>query len=368
MKEAEARRYLLHATGLAQKAPDVVTLLDHLGCIQLDPIDRYGTSAELTAWARLKTPTDVYGGLANRGFEHFAKERCFLAPRFFSWYRGKVVETPWWRHDERLGRSPEGLLEEVRAEIAEKGPIRAEGLSDRGKVEAMDWSGWKGTGKLSTLALELLWTRCEVVVAARDAQGRRLYDLPERALPAEAFVTKEGDFGEEMVVERVRSAGLLPTAGGAHWSMLRDHRSDGTLQRLEKQGRIRKIRLGRRDYLALPDDGRTLEPLPDGELRVIAPLDPLLWERRLIEQIFGFSYVWEIYKPEAQRRWGYYVCPLLRGERLVGRMEARRSGKMLELTGLWWEENAREDDREQLEPCLQRLALANGCEAVKRLV
>ena len=366
MTDAEARRYLLHATGLSAPVATPGALLEQLGCIQLDPIDRYGTSAELVAWARLPQPADLYGSLANRSFEHFAKERCILSPRFFPWYQGKAVQTPWWRHDERLGHLADTLLDEVRAEVAEKGPVRPDQLESRGTVEAMDWAGWKGTGKRTTLALETLWTQCRVVVAARDSHGRRLYDVPERALPAEAFARVTGDFGEEMVVERVRSAGLLCTAGGAHWSMLKDHRSDGTVERLEKQGRIRRVTLGRRSYLALLETAKSLPELPDQELRVLAPLDPLLWDRKLVEHLFGFDYVWEIYKPEAQRRWGYYVCPLLRGERLVGRIEARRAGKTLQLLGLWWEDRATAGDKAELEGCLERLARANGCTEVVR--
>jgi uncharacterized protein YcaQ len=115
----------------------------------------------------------------------------------------------------------------------------------------------------------------------------------------------------------------------------------------------------------LPTVQDDMPELPDEELRVIAPLDPLIWDRGLVRDLFDFDYVWEIYKPESQRRWGYYVCPLLRGERLVGRMEARRDGGVLRLTGLWWEALVTAEDRKALDPCLLRLAQANGCHDVE---
>jgi uncharacterized protein YcaQ len=150
--------------------------------------------------------------------------------------------------------------------------------------------------------------------------------------------------------------------------MLGPWRQDGTVERLLKEGTLEEHKIGRRPYLCLPEPASSIPPLPEGPLRVLAPLDPLLWDRRLIAELFDFDYVWEIYKPEAERRWGYYVCPLLRGERLVGRIEARRDGTTLRLTGLWWEPGARPDDRAQLGEALGRLATANGCVTVENSV
>lgn len=363
-----ARRWLLHSAALFDAPPTTTGLLDRLGCIQLDPIDRYGSSAELVAWARIPglQRGDLNLQLRNKNFEHFAKERCLIHPRFFSAYRGQALETPWWRASERQAQLSKDLLAEVVAEVRERGPIRAEELSDRGGGPALDWSGWKSTSKRSSLAAELLWTTCALVVAARDRQGRRLYDVPERALSAEALAAPPPqDIPGFLVEERVRSAGLLSRAGGPQWSMLGPWRQDGTVERLLKDGRLEEHKIGRRPYLSLPiPPPAGLPPLPEGPLRVLAPLDPLLWDRRLIAELFDFDYVWEIYKPEAERRWGYYVCPLLRGERLVGRIEARRDGSTLRLTGLWWEPGARRDDQAELGEALERLAAANGCTMV----
>ena len=68
-----------------------------------------------------------------------------------------------------------------------------------------------------------------------------------------------------------------------------------------------------------------------------APLDPLLWDRELVRTLFDFEYVWEVYKPASQRRWGWYVCPLLQRDRLIGRVEARVDGKALVVSKLWLE-------------------------------
>ena len=79
---------------------------------------------------------------------------------------------------------------------------------------------------------------------------------------------------------------------------------------------------------------------PPPAVTFLAPLDPFVWDRDLLRELFDFDYVWEVYVPEAKRRWGYYVLPLLFGDRLVGRIEPRidRSTGTLRMLGLWWEE------------------------------
>lgn len=360
----EARGVLIGAARLGRvsgrAAEGARTMLAELGCVQLDPIDRIGTNADLVAFARVDglRRGDVHAAWRGVSFEHFAKERCVIDARFFPHYRGQAVETPWWRNSDRMKRLSPAVLDEVRAEVAERGPLCSDALEDRGRAEAMDWGGWKSTGKVTSLALEVLWTRCEVVVSGRDARGRRLYDVPGRALGAWAEAPATGVFGEEMLVERVRTAGLLSRAGGPHWSMLRDTRTDGTVERLVEGGRLVEVRVGRRPYLALPDAPRP--PEDDGAVRILGPLDPLLWDRALLSEAFAFDYVWEVYKPEDKRVWGYYVCPILQDGRLVGRLEGRRDGPVLRVDRVWGE-----PDPARLYAALERLAEANGCEAVE---
>lgn len=336
----DARRILLHATALGESFPrgqaGARAVLARLGCIQLDPIDRIGTNAELVAAARVDGTRRwmLHHANAGRAFEHFAKERCLLHASFFPHYRGQAVETPWWRHDERMRRLSASILDEVLAEVRERGPLLASSLADRGRVEPLSWDGWSSTARASSLALEVLWTRCEIVVAGRDATGRKLYDLPGRALGHWAEAPAEGSFGEQLLLARVRVAGLLARAGGACWSMLKQARSDGTVDRLLEAGQLVEVQLGRRPYLSLP--AYLDAPMPPARPpRVLGPLDPLLWDRRLVEEAFGFAYTWEVYKPAERREFGWYVVPVLAGGRLVGRVEAVREEGALRVLGSW---------------------------------
>ena len=94
----------------------------------------------------------------------------------------------------------------------------------------------------------------------------------------------------------------------------------------------------RRRYLAPADLLDRSFPEDDGRLRILGPLDPLIWDRALVRQAFDFDYVWEVYKPASKRRWGWYVCPLLHRGALVGRIEAHLEGPRLVLDQLWREQ------------------------------
>ena len=327
-----ARQILLHATGLLRRSPSpglagALTVLNALGCVQLDPLDRIGTNADLVLHARVDGTRrgDWARTMPGHAFEHFAKERCLLPARLFPCYRTRAHQAPWWRLSERLKRLPQGILDEVLAELAERGPLTPKGLSARGKVEAMDWSGWKGTSDANAMALEVLWTRCLVVSAGRTPRGERIYDVPARALPEhETLPAPEPE--RALLMERVRGAGLLTTTQGPQWSMLSEVRTSPLVDQLVAEGALVKVEVtgSRRTYLTLPEHLDAPAEEPDDELRVLGPLDPLLWDRKLVAQIFNFDYIWEVYKPAEKREWGYYVTPLLYRGQLVGRIEARR--------------------------------------------
>ncbi len=327
----EARPLVLAAARLAPTT-SARGALDVLGCVQLDPIDRVGRSQDLVLHARVPGyRRHGWVGLDD-SFEHFAKERCLLPGWLFPWYRDRSRAQPWWRATERMKRLSPTLLSEVLAEVRRRGVVSARDLSDHGRVEPLDWHGWRGTSSAAKLALETLWQRCDVVVCERDEHGHHRFDLPERALPDRCGAPAPSD--EEVLLHRVRQAGWLPIASGPWWGQLRWMRP--ALDDLVDRGLLTAVRLtgSRRTWVVHAD---TLEEHfePDDRMRVIAPLDPLIWDRALVLAAFGFPYVWEIYKPVEKRRWGYYVCPLLHGERLVGRIEARRTPDGLEIVGRW---------------------------------
>ncbi len=364
----EARRYLL--TKLRLMRPKyrgkrgVRALLSDLRQIQLDPLDPIGENADLVALARVDgiAKGDVYRhSLPGHAFEHFAKERCLLPASAFPQYRDQAVQTPWWRLSTRKERVSAEVIDRVEAEVQARGPISARDLTDHGAVKPIDWSGWKGTSKASSMALEVLWTQCRVVVAERTRSGKR-YDVPARALP-DHHRAPALPFARWALLERVHAAGLLARAGGPCWSMLRDVRTSGLVDALIAEGTIEEVEVegSRRPYLAPAGFREARLQQPDDRLRILGPLDALLWDRKLVRQVFGFDYVWEVYKPKRERRYGWYVCPLLHRGHLVGRLEAHVEDETLVVDRLW-SEPGHAIDPVALDDALARHAVALGCD------
>lgn len=368
-----AARLLVGHTGLARPevqtgAEGVRSMLAARRCVQLDPLDPIGTNADLVALARVDglVRGDVYSALLpGHAFEHFAKERCLIPAAAFPHYRDHAHETAWWRDGERLSRLGPGLLEDVLAEVAEVGPVAVSDLTDRGRVAPLDWSGWKGTGKATSMAVEVLWRRCQVVVCGRAGRSK-VIDVPRRALALVADLLVEEPFAEWALRDRAEAAVLLSRSGGAFWSALDPVRRSPVPDTLVARGLLQELRVegSPRTYLAPPDLLDRPLPEPDDRLRILGPLDPVMWDRKLVQAAFGFDYVWEVYKPAGVRRWGWYVCPLLHRGALVGRIEARAAGGQLVVDRLWRE--APSFDDEALERTLAAHAVALGLTGVVR--
>ena len=371
--EARERMLAYHLLRRREKG-SVVALIERLGCIQLDPLDPMGTNADLVVMARLDQVDrgDVYREAYSGAFEHFAKVRCLLPASAFPHYRQRSVEASWWRLKRRREKVDATVVDEVEAEVRELGPCTARALTDRGRVEPLDWSGWKGTPKATSMALEILWTDCRIVVAGRRGR-QKLYDVPERALGPIASATPTENFEQWAVLHRARCAGLLPRRGGPWWSSLTEVRRSPLIGQLIEEGQLVEVRVEGMAgaHLAPPAfleaDPSTLfgAAASDDAMRILGPLDSLLWDRKLVRAIFGFDYLWEVYKKPHLRRWGWYVMPLLHRGQLVGRIEGRAVGEELRIDRLW--ERARGAlHMGALDECLAEHARACGCDHFSR--
>lgn len=370
----DARRLLVTHLGLARPlgrgAKGTRAVLERLRCIQLDPLDVLGTNADLVVMARVDDVArgDVWRHLfPKHAFEHFAKERCILPARAFPYYRrhGHEAQTPWWKHGERERRVPPRLVQAVLEEIRERGPMTARELTDHGTVEPLDWSGWKSTSKATTMAVEILWTLGDIVVAGRTESREKIYDVPERSF-GDAGEAKE-EFARWALRERVLAAGLLTRAGGSMWSMLGVVRTSPVVEQMIEEGELVDVMVegSPRHYLAAPSFLKTKPARYDERVRILGPLDPLLWDRNLIRHVFDFDYVWEVYKPEHQRKWGWYVCPLLQRDTLIGRIDARVDGNTLVVKKLWLEDGKGDADVDAIRAALERHAEMCGAAKVK---
>jgi uncharacterized protein len=360
-----ARRFLIarHLLGPARSlegGPDaVLEVVRRFGSIQYDPIAVAGRNHDLVLHARVAGYAPAWCDLLyerRRIFEAFNKGLALVPTEEFPWFRASPIE------------SAPGLLAE-HAEVAEKvlERIRAEGpLSaldfERPSKHVMAWD-W-GTSSVVRAVLEAYAATGVLGLARRDG-NRRHYDLLERLLPAEVLARKV-PLHEQLrhkMHSRYRAHGLLGIAaagdvfaglGPAKPDPERpDHPGRTALrEELVESGELVRVTVEgvRGPRFVLRDEAELLSapPEPPPSVAFLPPMDPLMWDRSLLQPLFHFDWKWEVFTPEPQRRWGYYVLPIVFRDRFVGRIEPRidRAEGLVRVLGLWWEEGFRPDRAE----------------------
>jgi uncharacterized protein YcaQ len=337
-----------------------------LGSIQFDPLGVAGRNHDLVLHARVAGYRSAWADTllydTRELYETFNKGLSLLPTAELPWYR-----INWDRAllDDRVAAQHERreTMEHVVAQIRERGPQSSGDFERHRTAKAVDWF-WGPTNEIRA-ALEALW-EAGVLGLARREGNRRYYDLAERIYPAELLAHRPTQLEQRRhkLLSRYRAHGLLGASGQAElWYGIAPAKLDpkaperssreelragllaaGDMVQVEVDG-VRGSRfVVRDDILAVETAMAEADDAPVGgalgpRVTFLAPLDPLVWDRDLLRQLFDFDYVWEVYVPEAKRRWGYYVLPLLFGDRLVGRIEPRidRGAKVVRILNVWWE-------------------------------
>ncbi len=352
LSRAQARRVALAAQGFGRPRPDRVptmrdlqSVITRLGQFQIDSINVVTRAHFMPAFSRLG-PYDV--GLLERA-AHRAPRRVFeywghaaslidvqLQPAMrFRMQAGAHI----WGGVERVARDNPALVEEVRAQVAARGPISSRQLEID---EVRDRSNWGWNWSSVKTVLEWLFYLGEVTSAYRNAQFERVYDLPERVLPR-AVLEQPTPSPEESVRELVRRAGAA--LGVASEFCLRDYFRTGpdatrsAIADLVETGELVPVRIEGWENKAtyLWHDAR--HPRSVEARALLSPFDSMVFERARLEKLFGFNYRIEIYVPEPRRVYGYYVYPFLLGDRFVARVDlkADRSADVLRVNAAWLE-------------------------------
>ena len=318
----------------------MLQVLRRLGSIQFDPVAVAGRNHDLVLHARVAgyRPAwcdDLYERRAI--FEATNKALSFVPTSEFPWFRHPMGRKGLRFHHAALADNAavaERVLERIRAE----GPLSSRDF-EREPGPTKDWFGMPENAVRAVL--EAFTVTGEIGLARRDGNVR-YYDLLERLLPAEvlAHEVSEREQVRHKLLSRHRAHGLLGAGGTfariADPQERRDlHRelvADGTLVPVEVEG-VRSKRF------VLAEELELLQAPPESTPSVafIAPFDSLLWDTALLASLFDFEYVWEGFFTPVKRRWGYYVLPVLFGDRFVARIEPRIEGDRVEVLGLWWE-------------------------------
>jgi hypothetical protein len=355
-----AIRHLLAPPRALPAEPESVTaVVDRIGSLQFDPLEVAGRNHDLVLQARIagyrRELTDelLYG--RRLLFEAYNKALNLLPTRELPYYRiAWQSGADGWAG--RLLAEHEPLAQKLLAEIEAHGPRSS---TDFERGESIDW--WWGPTTAVRAVLEALAASGRLGLSRRDG-NRRYFDLVERLFPADLLAIRipEREQRRHKLLSRYRAHGLLGAAGsGELWlgigpaalrAELRAELVDrGELVAVSVEG-LKGHRFVVADELPLlaqaereiAAEAAGASPRPgDGApgASFLAPLDPIMWDRAALEPLYGFEYRWEVYTPAAKRRWGYYVLPILFGDRLVGRIEPRidRAGRAVRILGLAWE-------------------------------
>ena len=222
-------------------------------------------------------------------------------------------------------------------ELQAHGPLRSRDIEDRSEA---DWQsrGWTHQ-RNTTQMLDYLSAQGVIAVAGRDG-NERLWDLAERVLPVDAPRIPAEEADRIIARRRLRSMGVV--RAGSQFDVGNEG-VEATIDGVRGRWRVEPELLDR------PFAGRTA---------LVSPFDRLVYDRRITQALFGFEHRLEIYVPAAKRRWGYYVLPALRGERLVGRVDARtdRAEGVLRVPALHLESGSTDDDADAIRAELDELA------------
>lgn len=328
-----------------------MTHVKGLSSVQFDPLNVVGRNADLVLQSRIKNYSAkmLYDALyVDRTLiDGFDKCMCIYPIEDFP-HLARIREMGY----SHAYDTPE-LIESyapVMDEIARRGPICSSDLAMDGKL---DWT-WTST-KLSRAALESLWFRGKLILSHKKGT-RRYYDLIENHLPEEILMMEDPHGDDDtyfawLLMRRIRAVGMLwNKASDAYVFMpgFTAARRMRAFQTLLDEKRILPIEVeGIGETLYIPSENeqllhQSLDETPSGAMRFIAPLDNLIWDRKLIEALFGFHYRWEVYTPAAKREYGYYVLPVIRGNRFVARFEPENfRGGTLVIKHWWWEKGVK---------------------------
>jgi uncharacterized protein YcaQ len=364
-----ARRFLAHHHLLAPPRSlepgeeSVLAVFERLGSIQFDPLEVAGRNHDLVLLARVdgyqREMTDALLYRERRLFEAYNKSLNLLPTAELPWHR-LTWDRARARHEAAAFDEHAPLVEELLERIRRDGPLSSTQVEPRASI---DWY-WRPTNQIRAI-LEALAEAGILGLARRDG-NRRVYDLAERLFPTDLLAIRvpEREQARHRLLSRYRAHGLLGRTGSAElwggigpakadpehperptrYELLEELVADGTLVPVTVEG-VRGPRYVVRSELDLLEraEGEVTAGEPPGmrppEVAFLAPLDPLVWDRDLLRSLYDFDYVWEVYVPERKRRWGYYVLPVLYGDRIVGRIEPRidRAAGALRILGLWWE-------------------------------
>ena len=377
------RHLLLKPGSGTGRGADLDGVLDELGFVQVDSVNTLARAHDLILWSRRGQyrPRALEQLVARHrtAFEHWTHDAAVIPMQFFPMWRLKFARDearmrarwPAWRRE-----GWEAEVDTVLRHVSDNGPACSIDVGGEEKKGSNGWWDWHP----SKTALEFLWRSGQLAICHRRG-FRKFYNLAERVIPAEQLNSRMHD---DEIVDWAMSEALARLGFGTSGELAaffeiatRDEAKSWCAQALA-EGRIIEADIEmadgslRRSFTteAILDQVASL-PEASARVRLLSPFDPALRDRARAERLFGFHYRIEIFVPEAKRRYGYYVFPVLQGDRVIGRLDAKRVGTALVVRAFWPETGVRmgkartagllsELERVRSLACVDRVELNNG--------
>lgn len=389
----QARQFILLKHGLLGTHKFVgkqgaLEFVRQAGCIQFDPVDSCGKNAELTLQSRVKNFTKqtlselLY---TDRSLVDFPDKNLSIFPTedwlYFQRYRQAAKDGG--RNFPELEELEKQAIEYIRI----NGAVSSDDLPMQGSIHwhsSIHWSGvWNGNTNAARAVLEQLYSTGVLIIHHKNG-SRKYYDLADKYLPAQLLDSPDplpDDFEHKKwrVLRRIGAVGLLWNRPSDAWLNIWDMKSLERIQifkELLSEGKILAVQVEgiSAELYCRAEDHPLLETVLENRdykprCEFLAPLDCFLWDRKLIKALFDFEYSWEIYTPAPKRKYGFYVLPILYGDRFAGRIEAVCQSKtnVLLVKNIWYEDGVRQTKKllSEIDKTLKRFARFNQCDSIQ---
>ncbi|MBY9001390.1 MAG: winged helix DNA-binding domain-containing protein [Candidatus Heimdallarchaeota archaeon] len=322
---------------------DILNVFKQQVMVQLDPLNPAGRNHDIFFSSRIKNykiadfQKTVYS--IKEVFEAYFPNLMAITKEHFSLFlpqmKKEFMHKYYQSRLEKMEKLHKGILNEARSFILENGPCKAVDMSEMASVKP-EFTFWK-TSNLAGMSLEMLWILGTAVIVDRDSNWRKTYGLTENYF--DETTRSEVQLTDDEISYRkfLAKQKSYPLVNLGKVQLTKNNKlSIGKQKRIfpdwfckddETSPKIVSLEESQKGIAVPGNWEKMLASKLDSEMRAIAPLDPLIWDRELLSHVFDFDYTWEVYKIPKDRKWGYYVFPLLYQGELIGRLEAKLEKK-----------------------------------------
>lgn len=360
MSKEELRKFLVLYQGLYVNntfiaEEGIKNFIRRIGCIQYDPLNVVGRNADLVLQSRIENydKSMLDDLLYNKRDLIDGWDKMMAIYSASDWANFKRVRYER-KAEVEIVLKHRNSIDAINYVDTIKDYIEKNGATIPSKIDlgSVDKGMW-GHGKLSSATMDYMWN-IGILGVKEKKNTQKKYDLIERLLPKEIYTMEDpfkndDDFYKWYFKRRIGSIGVYWERNGEGW--LGNFLSNTKLRKRilnelveEEELILIKVENLKENFYLRKEDMSILNEstlVNESNVRFLAPLDNIIWDRKLTREIFNFDYTWEVYKPVDKRKYGYYVLPVLYGDKLVARFEPEihRGKEPLIIKNWWWEEN-----------------------------